>query len=81
MRITVQLFAGARQLAGRECIAVEVSPPATSRQVLDAVGRELPELGPLAASSRLAVAGRYAADDAPVPQDAEIVMIPPVSGG
>ena len=81
MQITVQLFAGARQLAGSDRIAVEVAPPVTARSVLNSIARELPALAPLAKSSRLAVGGRYAADDAPVSDHSEIVLIPPVSGG
>ncbi|WP_164103785.1 MoaD/ThiS family protein [Candidatus Laterigemmans baculatus] len=81
MQVVVQLFAGARQAAGCESVAVEVSPPVTARRVLDSIRRELPELAPLAASSRLAVGGRYAADDAAIGEDSEIVLIPPVSGG
>lgn len=81
MQIVVQLFAGARQAAGCDRVSVEVASPATARGVLESIARELPELAPLAASSRLAIGGRYAADDAPIHGDSEVVLIPPVSGG
>lgn len=81
MQVVVQLFAGARQVAGRDRLTVEVAAPATARAVLDSVLREIPELAPLAASSRLAVGGRYASDDSPVTAESEVAWIPPVSGG
>lgn len=81
MQVVVQLFAGARQIAGRDCIAVEVASPATARSVLDGVLREVPALAPLAQSSRLAIGGRYATDDSPVTAESEVAWIPPVSGG
>lgn len=81
MQVVVQLFAGARQIAGRDRLTVDVPSPATARAVLDSVLREVPELAPLAASSRLAIGGRYALDDAPVTAESEVAWIPPVSGG
>lgn len=81
MQVVVQLFAGARQIAGRDRLTVEVAAPATARTLLDSVLREVPELAPLAASSRLAIGGRYATDDSPVTAESDVAWIPPVSGG
>ena len=81
MHVTVQLFAVARHLAGRSDVVVELDEPATVADLKRALAATVPELAPILAAVRVAVAAEYARDDQPVPAGAEVAVIPPVSGG
>jgi molybdopterin converting factor small subunit len=80
-KVTVRLFALARQLAGRGSIVLALPEGATVADLREALRRELPALGPLLARAMIAVNEDYAGDDAPVPPGTEAAVIPPVSGG
>ncbi|MCH7752929.1 MAG: MoaD/ThiS family protein, partial [Planctomycetes bacterium] len=45
------------------------------------MGEQFPTLAPLLPHAMFAVDTEYVSDDAPVPENAEIACIPPVSGG
>src|SRR5512137_434412 len=46
-----------------------------------AAARDAPGLAPVLARSRIAVDGEFAGDEAPLPDGAEVAIIPPVAGG
>ena len=81
MRLTVRLFAGLRERAGRESLELEDLPDG-----LDVAGlkRELaarhPDLGSLA-DVRGVLGTRYVEDATTLGDGDELVLIPPVSGG
>lgn len=81
MQIKVLLFAAVRDAADSDSIAIEVMEEANAGDVLEAVGRQLPEISNLLPSCRLAVDSCYVSADTKVPADCEIAVIPPVSGG
>jgi molybdopterin synthase catalytic subunit len=82
MRVEVLCFALARQLAGSPRIVVDLPDPATIADLRAALALACPALGPLLPHTRLAVNNAYATDDtAELPPDAEVALIPPVSGG
>ena len=81
MQIDVLLFAAARDAAGSDSIAVDVTDDARANDVIEAVGRHLPEISGLLPSCRLAVDCCYVNGDAAVSADSEVALIPPVSGG
>jgi sulfur-carrier protein len=81
VKITVQLFAVARQLAGRDEIELEVSQGATIGQLRAQVAAEFPDLAPVLPHVQFAVGSAYARDDETIPPGAQIACIPPVSGG
>ncbi len=81
MRLQVTLFAAARQLAGTESVSLQVSPESRAADVLDALGRQIPDLVELLPACRLAVDCQYVGPDAAVGADQELALIPPVSGG
>ena len=81
MAIEVQLFAGARQQAGRDSVILELVEPATIADVKRALAIAIPALAPLLPSTRFAINMEYATDDDLVPEGAEVAAIPPVSGG
>ncbi len=78
---SVLLFAGARALAETDQLEVALTEGATAGEILAAIGETTPALGGLLPSCRLAVDRRYAAASEVVPSDAELALIPPVSGG
>lgn len=81
MRVTVKLFAGARELAGQEQIEVDLPPAAQISHLREALVAECPDLSPLIPHALFAINTNYATDETPVPDQAEIACIPPVSGG
>ena len=63
MRVTVRLFAVARQLAGRESLEVELPEGSTVGQLRGQLGRECPDLVPVLPHVLFAINADYAADD------------------
>ena len=81
MKATVQLFASARELAGQEQLELELPPAATVAQLRTALLAACPALAPLLPHTLFAINTNYATDETPIPNNAEIACIPPVSGG
>jgi len=81
MRIVVQLFAGARELAGARQVEVELPCPATVAQLRTALEAATPALAPLLQHALFSIDASYASDETPIPENAEVACIPPVSGG
>ncbi len=81
MRVTVRLFAVARQRAGRPEVTLDLPEPATVGSLKRALAAGYPELAPLVPGLMIAVAAEYAPDDTPIYPGAEVAAIPPVSGG
>ncbi len=81
MKVTVKLFAAARDLAGQEEISVKLSAGATIGELRLRLSKDCPPLAPLLPHAMFAVDAEYVPEDAPVPKNAEIACIPPVSGG
>lgn len=81
MKVTIKLFAAARDLAGADEVVVDAPHGATAGDVRQALAAQAPHLATLAAGSLLAVNAEYAAATTPVSADDEVALIPPVSGG
>ena len=82
MQLEVLLFAAARDAAGSDMIRVDVDEPSQASDVLEAIGRRLPQLAGLLPSCRLAVDCQYVTSETQVSSaSSEIALIPPVSGG
>ena len=82
MQLDVLLFAAAREAAESDSIRVNVDEPARAGDVIDAIGRELPQLSKLLPACRLAINCAYVSTDEMVDERcSEIALIPPVSGG
>ena len=81
MRLTIHLFAAAKQRAGASRWELELPDSATVAVVKAELGRVCPDLAPLLGSSRMAVNGEYATDDQSLTESDELAVIPPVSGG
>lgn len=81
MTVNVQLFAGARELAGADSLEVEVDDGANYQQLAAAIAAVCPALETLMTASRFAAGAEYARPADEVDPAAEIALIPPVSGG
>jgi molybdopterin converting factor small subunit len=81
MKATVRVFALARQLAGQESLVVDLPSGATVADLRRAIADQYPALAGLVVHTLFAVNTQYAVDDTPIPADADLACIPPVSGG
>lgn len=81
MKLTVRLFARARDLAGSDAVEVELAEGDTIDQVRLALATQHPSLQSISQSLLVAVGTEYADGDQPVSPDMQITCFPPVSGG
>jgi molybdopterin converting factor subunit 1 len=81
MKITIRLFAAARDAAGSDRIEVSLPDGATVRQLRSALVERAPGLQRMASSLLVAIGNDYATDEAHVDAAAEVAVFPPVSGG
>lgn len=79
--VTVLFFAIARERAGTSRETFIVSDGATARDVIDAVVAKHPAIHPLRPHLRVAVNEEFVPPEAPIPEGAQLALIPPVSGG
>jgi molybdopterin converting factor subunit 1 len=77
----VRLFARAKDLAGADSVTVDLPPGATVGELRRRIGEHYPALAALLERSALAVNEEFADDSLTVPVNAEVALLPPVSGG
>jgi molybdopterin converting factor subunit 1 len=81
MTVRVKLFAGAKERAGRDELAIELRDGATIADLRQAIAAVHPALSTILPRSMWAVDTAYANDDTLLSEKSEVAMIPPVSGG
>lgn len=81
MKVTILLFARAKELAGSGQMEFEVAPGSTIGALRSQMGALHPDLAEVVRRSLFAIDEEYAKDDEAVPENAIIACIPPVSGG
>lgn len=81
MRVRVKLFAAARELAAAGDVTLEIADSATVDDVQRALLKVVPALEKIVSHARWAVDAEFAAGDSVVTEQAEVALIPPVSGG
>lgn len=81
MRVTVQVFARLRELAGRSEWSCEVAAGATIGDVWDRVATDHPALAPFGRTVSCARNAEFARRTTIVADGDEIAFLPPVSGG
>jgi len=77
----ILMFAAGRDLSGTDVLVVEVESPTSAAMILQRIGELVPAIAPMLPACRLAVDQSFVAGDALIDADAEIALIPPVSGG
>lgn len=81
MRIHIQLFSVAKEMAGFQSRTVEMRDPARAGSVVDYLAGENPDFIGWKRSLRLAVNLEYVSENHPLRDGDEVAVIPPVSGG
>ena len=81
MTLRVHLFSVLREKLGRDLIEVQVSEPASGRDLLDQLVSTYSEIAPYRPVVRLAVNEAYVRDDVQLNDGDEVALITPVSGG
>lgn len=81
MKLSVKLFARARELARRDVVVVDVPEPCTVAELRDGIAQSEASLGEFVRRCAVAVNGEYAVDGDNIPSGADVALIPPVSGG
>ena len=81
MKLTVRLFAAARELAGCGELGVELPTGATVGELRSTLIVAAPALAALAERSMVAVNEEYASDATLLNEGDVAALIPPVSGG
>jgi molybdopterin converting factor subunit 1 len=81
MDVRVRFFARAKDLAGADTVTVKVPSGATIGELRRRLAKEYPALAGILERSALAVNDEFADDTLTVPGNAEIAVLPPVSGG
>ena len=81
MRVTVKLFAAAKEQAGQDALQVELPASATVGDLRTGLAVQFPALASLASRLLFAVDHQYVTDGQRLAADAEIAGFPPVSGG
>jgi molybdopterin converting factor small subunit len=81
MKVVVRLFARARDLAGSDCVTVDLPAGSTVADLRRRLGEVHAGLNNLLKHSAIALNNEYAGDSQPLPLDEEVALLPPVSGG
>jgi len=81
MKLNVQLFARARDLAGTGQVELEMPEAARVADLRRMLGARFPRLEPVLGSLLVAVDAKYADDGAALQSGSEVACFPPVSGG
>jgi molybdopterin converting factor small subunit len=81
MRISIKLFAMARDICGRETVDLVVNEHARIGDVRNVLIRQIPAFSTLLRSSCFAVNAQFVDDEFPLREGDEVACIPPVSGG
>jgi len=81
MNVSVQLFAVARQLAGRDAVELKLADNATIGDMRRQLQSSCPEIAPIVDRLMFARNSTYVDDATAIQPGAEIACIPPVSGG
>ena len=80
-RVKLLFFATLRDRAGTRSMELEIPPDLTIQGLKDKISEEYPNLKESMSSVLITINREYAFDEAVIPQNAELAMFPPVSGG
>lgn len=80
-RVKLLFFATLRDRAGAKSMDLDIPTDLTVQGLKDKISTEVPSLKESMSSVIITINREYAFDDAVIPQNAELAMFPPVSGG
>lgn len=79
--ITIHLYAGLRDLAKLSHLELPWAPDLTIATLRNTLSTSYPTIAPLLARSNIAINDQISSNDQPIPDHADIAILPPVSGG
>lgn len=79
--VHVKLFAMLREKTGIDELDIALPQDATIQQLWEKLISLYPQLAQYRTFTRVAINQKFATDNAPIPANAEVALIPPVSGG
>jgi molybdopterin converting factor subunit 1 len=79
--VKLLFFATLRDRAGARFMELDIPAELTVQGLKDKISNEFPNLKESMSSVLITINREYAFDDAVIPQNAELAMFPPVSGG
>lgn len=80
-RVKLLFFATLRDRAGTRSMELDIPVDLTVQGLKDKISNEYPNLKESMSSVLITINREYAFDDAVIPQNAELALFPPVSGG
>jgi molybdopterin converting factor subunit 1 len=81
VKVTVQLFARARDLVGAERVELDLPAVSSVADLKQSLAARFPAVSPLVPRLLVALGTEYADDKAVLKPDVEVACFPPVSGG
>ena len=79
--VKLLFFATLRDRAGTKSMELDIPADLTIQELKEKISNEFPNLKESMSSVLITINREYAFDEAVIPQDAELAMFPPVSGG
>jgi len=79
--VKLLFFATLRDRAGTKSMELDIPADLTIQELKDKISAEFPNLKESMSSVLITINREYAFDEAVIPQNAELAMFPPVSGG
>jgi len=80
-KIKILFFATLRERAGTKSVELEVPSEMTVKSLKDKLASDYPNLKESMKTVLVSVNKEYAFDESVLPQNAEVALFPPVSGG
>jgi molybdopterin converting factor subunit 1 len=80
-RVTILFFATLKDRAGMQKTTLDLPEDARVKDLKASLLQELPGLAVALDSALVSINREFAFDDDPVPNEAEVALFPPVSGG
>ena len=81
MKIELLLFAHLKEIVGTSQLFLDFDRVCTGNDVLEKMEKLYPAIAPLKKHLKISVNGEYAKLTDAIPQNSEVALIPPVSGG
>ncbi len=79
--VTIHFYAGLRELAKVACLRLEWRPGMTVTVLRQTISGQFAGVSSLLARSSIAVNDQMVGDEDAVPDEADIALLPPMSGG
>ncbi len=80
-KVKILFFATLRERAGVKALELEIPSGMTAKSLKEKLAIDYPNLSPSMPNVLFSINREYAFDDAEIPENAEIALFPPVSGG